>query len=1100
VDERLGILRITIKSLISIFFTILLLGFAGDSYAQVPQIERDALVSLYNSTDGANWTDNTGWLGEAGTECSWFGVTCTNGSVSRLYFWKNGLNGTIPSELGNLSNLTWLNLGNNSLSGTIPSELGNLTKLTQMMLFSNSLTGGIPAELGNLANLTTLQLSFNSLSGSIPSELGNLTDLTYLNLSYNSLTGTIPSEVSSLPKLTTTNYDGNLFIGPGFSISSVERDALVALYNSTDGANWTDNTGWLGEAGTECSWFGVTCTNGSVSRLSLHTNLLTGTIPIELGNLSNLTILLLGDNSLTGSIPSELGNLTNLTTFNLASNSLTGTIPKELGNLTELTSLVLQHNPLTGTIPKELGNLTKLTVLWLFGHTPTGGIPSELGNLTNLKQLQLGLGEFWDSYYEGPIPSSLKNLPFLKESNIGKLPVLMGDSDNDGIADRNDEKPTVKAEYKEIVTSDYSLIFSPSSRVVNYVTDKETFEKWRPPNGDFYPNRDKNLTNIIYEHFDDEFDFIMAAPNISAHRNAYNAYIKLPAAGLGKGSISDSTEQYGSKGRLHTFIYFNNPNYIKNGPSLHEIMHAWGAPTMFKSKNKGHWGGSNVGGILGGWKPNSLKKLADGTYQVETTYKGFNPTEGWADNVVPYSNFELYLMGMIGPDEVGQDLIQANDYVLNGNGTFSASSLTTTTMDQFIEENGARIPNHLESQKEFEALYVVVSEKPLTLEEWNLYDDNVSSFQAQEDDGYKFNYNFWEATQGKASISFGQIDHLKASSLALATTAASPLKSIPSVAISGSSRTISDTDDVAGESVSFIATATDGDGTIATTQWLVDGVEVATSLRAILSLPNGSTVVTFKATDDDGKSSTATATITVEAPNVSPAVTISGGTRTIVDTDSAAGESVSFTATATDSDGTIATTQWLVDGVEVATGLSATLSLPNGLTVVTFKATDDDGTSSTTTATITVASPAYEPTEEWPSPYNGVTPDSSYGLEFNNVGVLNSSDATIYVCLRIFTEGLPSAVNGVSQFDMGLKVASLSDATVQITKYREFNTRGALNEKAQTPDCSGKFETTTGVYTDIIQTETSALETTWNLIDPTNLILKLDSFKELTAN
>ena len=45
-----------------------------------------------------------------------------------------------------------------------------------------------------------------------------------------------------------------------------------------------------------------------------------------------------------------------------------------------------------------------------------------------------------------------------------------------------------------------------------------------------------------------------------------------------------------------------------------------------------------------------------------------------------------------------------------------------------------------------------------------------------------------------------------------------------------------------------------------------------------------------------------------------------------------------------------------------------------------------------------------------------------------------------------------------------------------------------------------KFETTTGVYTDIIQTDTSVLETTWNLIDTTNLILKLDSFKELTAN
>ena len=59
---------------------------------------------------------------------------------------------------------------------------------------------------------------------------------------------------------------------------------------------------------------------------------------------------------------------------------------------------------------------------------------------------------------------------------------------------------------------------------------------------------------------------------------------------------------------------------------------------------------------------------------------------------------------------------------------------------------------------------------------------------------------------------------------------------------------------------------------------------------------------------------------------------------------------------------------------------------------------------------------------------------------------------------------------------------------------------GALNERAQSPDCSGIFETTTGVYTDIIQTSTSVLETTWSLIGPANVILKLDSFKELTAN
>ena len=56
-------------------------------------------------------------------------------------------------------------------------------------------------------------------------------------------------------------------------------------------------------------------------------------------------------------------------------------------------------------------------------------------------------------------------------------------------------------------------------------------------------------------------------------------------------------------------------------------------------------------------------------------------------------------------------------------------------------------------------------------------------------------------------------------------------------------------------------------------------------------------------------------------------------------------------------------------------------------------------------------------------------------------------------------------------------MASLSKATVQISKSREFNAISALNEDGQNPDCSGIFETTTGVYTDIIQTDTSVLET-----------------------
>ena len=89
----------------------------------------------------------------------------------------------------------------------------------------------------------------------------------------------------------------------------------------------------------------------------------------------------LGYNQLTGSIPPEIGNLTNLTYLNLRSNQLTGSIPPEIGNLTNLTRLWLNDNQLTGSIPPEIGNLTNLTVLNLSDNQLTGEIPESICNL-----------------------------------------------------------------------------------------------------------------------------------------------------------------------------------------------------------------------------------------------------------------------------------------------------------------------------------------------------------------------------------------------------------------------------------------------------------------------------------------------------------------------------------------------------------------------------------------------------------------------------------------------------------------------------------------------------------------------------------------------
>ena len=187
-------------------------------------------------------------------------------------------------------------------------------------------------------------------------------------------------------------------------IPLVECNALITLYNSTNGSGWVNKTDWLA-TNTPCSWHGITCNSGHVRGLNLNSNQLTGSIPAGLGSLTNLTELGLGYNELTGSIPSELGSLMNLANLFLGYNQLTGSIPPELGNLTNLTVLDIKENRLSGSIPPELGNLTNLTHLDIGWNGLSGGIPSQLGNLTNMKYLILVGNPF-----SGIIPDSLRNL------------------------------------------------------------------------------------------------------------------------------------------------------------------------------------------------------------------------------------------------------------------------------------------------------------------------------------------------------------------------------------------------------------------------------------------------------------------------------------------------------------------------------------------------------------------------------------------------------------------------------------------------------------------------------------------------------------------
>ncbi len=205
--------------------------FASCAWGAIPASERAVLVDLYNYTNGAGWTDNTNWNGAAGTECTWYGVTCNGIHVTTIYLRNNNLIGTLPSLTG-LTNLQYFSVGFNHLAGPIPSLTG-LTSLWYLDLEVNQLTGSIPT----LAGLTSLQYFYanaNRLTGPIPT-LAGLASLNSLSVNNNRLTGTIPS-LTGLTNLQYFSVTGNQLTGPIPSLTGLTSLRYIYLhYNYLSG-------------------------------------------------------------------------------------------------------------------------------------------------------------------------------------------------------------------------------------------------------------------------------------------------------------------------------------------------------------------------------------------------------------------------------------------------------------------------------------------------------------------------------------------------------------------------------------------------------------------------------------------------------------------------------------------------------------------------------------------------------------------------------------------------------------------------------------------------------------------------------------------------
>ena len=274
----------------------------------------------------------------------------------------------------------------------------------------------------------------------------------------------------------------------------------------------------------------------------------------------------------------------------------------------------------------------------------------------------------------------------------------------------------------------------------------------------------RDASKIILESFEDKFDFLYFVMNEDQLQGGPSGSTRVAQnSTYGTGMFfHDDTDEFGSAGRLQSAIHIGTRGLFRTGPSLHELVHRWAnqrANRMPQFGSGSHWNFSNIGGQLGGWKDGTLQDLGDGRYEADGPNRDAFYEYANGGNGIPYSEFELYLMGLIEAEEVTHPIIVARDAAFTdpATGEFTASRFDTYTMQDLIELHGRRFPDPVSSQREFRAMVVLVTGSDPSDEIADQMAGYVRQFSAAEDDGTDFIYNFWEATGGRASIKMDEL-------------------------------------------------------------------------------------------------------------------------------------------------------------------------------------------------------------------------------------------------------------------------------------------------------------------------------------------------------
>ena len=300
-----------------------------------------------------------------------------------------------------------------------------------------------------------------------------------------------------------------------------------------------------------------------------------------------------------------------------------------------------------------------------------------------------------------------------------------------------------------------------------------------------------SISNRVYSKFNDDFDFIFFVLNMPFDNTIVNdrlgfygmrIAVNNHVQGLGM-DVYDDSHFWGSTGKLKSAMFFPYHDAIVAGPALHEFAHNWAAficPTYAPddSRYDGHWGVSNADGQLGGFKyirvmEENCGGIAGKTLYQASRYPETNPDGSFVyggfginangGNGLPYSDIELYLMGMKSAQELRDanfhlDIYSGNDYNFGGdfsfdNGYFYSTTKISYTIDDIIALNGERVPDFSASQKQFKVLTVALTLDTAVENYCNEIIQNINWFAGEiGDTTYPWLYNFSQATNNVGSL------------------------------------------------------------------------------------------------------------------------------------------------------------------------------------------------------------------------------------------------------------------------------------------------------------------------------------------------------------